>query len=209
MSKRLFLATVLVITPALVSVAVGQDHGPPAGGSDKNLRESGSDLKGRSNEIERIGRDAKKAKTGARDPKSETAPAPRFAEIKEDFERIQIVNSELIQASGSTPDYARISESAAEINKRAIRLVSNLFPPKSTKEDKKSEPSAEDQQLRALLILLDSAIGSFIENPMFQNAKVVSAEDNTAAQKDLDAVIKISNRVRNEADRMKAKSSPE
>src|SRR5688572_18461415 len=103
MSKRLFLAAVLVITPALSSIAAGQDHGPPAGGSDKNLRESGSDLKGRSNEIERIGRDAKKPKSTASDAKSETASAPNFAEIKEDFERIQIINSDLFQASVSTP----------------------------------------------------------------------------------------------------------
>ena len=209
MSKRLFLAAVLLITPAFVPAAVAQDHGPPAGGSDKNLRDSSSDLKGRSIEIERIGRDAKKPDSRRRDAdKPATPPVPNFTEIKEDFERIQIINSDLFQTSASKRDYGRISESAAEINMRAIRLTSNLFPPKTAKAPKENEPVTEDQELKALLTLLDHSIGSFIQNPMFQNTKVVNPEDSPNAQKDLDAVINISARIRNEADRMKKANSP-
>lgn len=208
MIKRLFLAAVLVTMPTLLSSAVAQDHGPPAGGSDKNLRDSSSDLKGRSNEIERIGRDAKKPDSRARDAKPETPPAPNFAEIKEDFERIQIINSDLFQASASKPDYGRISESAAEINKRAMLLNSNLFPPKSAKQPKENEPVTEDQELKALLTLLDNSIGSFTQNQMFQNTRVVNPEDTTNAQKELEAVIKLSARIRNQADRLKKANSP-
>jgi len=208
MTKRLFLAAVLVITPALLSSAVAQDHGPPAGGSDKNLRDSSSDLKGRSNEIERIGRDAKKPNSRVADAKPASPPAPNFAEIKEDFERIQIINSDLFQASASQPDYERISESAAEIHKRAMRLNSNLFPPKSTKQPKENEPGTEDQDLKSLLTFLDNSIGNFTQNPMFQSSKVVNPQDDTNAQKELDDVIKLSARIRNEADRMKMANAP-
>lgn len=211
MTKRLLLVAVLVISPALLSSVLAQDHGPPAGGSDRNLRDSASDVKGRSNEIERIGRDAEKPDSRLRDTeKPVNPPAPNFAQIKEDFERIQIVTSDVLQASasGAKLDYERISKSAAEINERAIRLKSNLFPPKSTKKSKENEPGTEDQELKALLTLLDNAIGNFTQSPMFQNSKVVNPEDSTNAQKELDAVIKISARIGNEADRLKKASSP-
>lgn len=209
MNKRLFLAAVLVFSPTLLISVVAQVYGPPAGGSDRNLRDSSSDLKGRSNEIDRIERDAKKADSRRRDDKKpESSPAPNFAEIKEDFERIQIINSDVLQANTSKPDYERISESAAEINKRAIRLRSNLFPPKSTKQPKENEPVTEDQELKSLPTLLDVSIGSFTQNPMFQNTKVVNPEDTTSAQKELDAIIKTSARITKEADRMKKANSP-
>lgn len=210
MNRRLFLgAAFLLITPTLSPFVVGQDHGPPAGGSDRNLRDSASDLKGRSNEIDRIERDAKKADSRRRDNKKpESPPAPNFAEIKEDFERIQIINGDVLQARTSKTDYERISESAAEINKRAIRLRSNLFPPKSTKQPKENEPVTEDQELKSLLTLLDNSIGSFTQNPMFQNTKVVNPEDTTNAQKELDAIIKTSAGITKEADRMKKANSP-
>lgn len=213
MTKLLFLAAVLVITPILLSSAVAQEHGPPAGGSDKNLRDSASDLKGRSNEIERVGRDAKKPDSRGRDAENpDSLPAPNFSQIKEDFERIQIINSDDLQANASSlkADYERISEAAAEIEKRGIRLKSNLFPPKSTKQSKESEPGTEDQELKSLLTLIDNSINSFTHSPIFQDSKVVNPQDSTNAQKELDAIIKISARIKNEADRMKkANSAPE
>jgi type IV secretory pathway VirB10-like protein len=124
MNKRLFFAAILVI-----------------GGSDRNLRDSSSDVKGRSNEIERVTRDAKKPES--RPP--ENPPAPNFEQIKEDFERIQIINGDVLQApvpSGGH-DYERISESASELNNRATRLRSNLFPPQQTKESKEKQPQAD------------------------------------------------------------------
>lgn len=201
MSKRLFLVAVLVIMPTLTSV-VAQTPGPPAGGSDKNLRDEMSPIKGRSNELERVKRDAEKPEKSNKPDKPESRPAPNFAEIKEDFERIQIINNDVLQASG-TPDYQVISESAAEIKKRATRLKSNLFPPESGKKSKEAKPAAEDQELKSLLSLLDNSIASFTHSPIFQNAKVVNPEDSTNAQKDLENIIKLSTRIVLEADRIK------
>src|SRR5688572_3882836 len=91
---RLLAAIVLIIMPALWSSVVAQEHGPPPGGPDRNLRDSSTDLKGRSNEIERVRRDAEKRDT----EKRENPPITNFAEIKEDFERIQLINSDVLQA---------------------------------------------------------------------------------------------------------------
>ena len=207
MNTRLLFAAILVVSIPY-SAAVAQDHGPPAGGSDKNLRDSSSDVKGRSNEIERVTRDAKKP--DSRRSENPPAPAPNFEQIKEDFERIQIINGDVLQApvpSGGH-DYERISESASELNNRAIRLRSNLFPPKPTKESKEKQPQAEEPDLKSLLSSLDDSINSFAHSPMFQNTKVVTPEDSATAQKNLDAVIKISARIRNEADRRKKPGVP-
>ena len=165
--------------------------------------------------MERVGRDAKKPENrNANTGKTASPPVPNFAEVKEDFEQIQIINGEVLQASTSKADYQRISESAAEIKKRAIRLKSNLFPPKSTKLAKEKEPDAEthaeDQELKSLLTLLDNSISSFTLNPMFQNSKVVNPQDHENAQKELETVIKLSTRINNEAERLKkANSAPQ
>ncbi|HZI87462.1 MAG TPA: hypothetical protein VFD48_11560, partial [Pyrinomonadaceae bacterium] len=52
-----------------------------------------------------------------------------------------------------------------------------------------------------LLTSLDESMNSFTHSPIFQNTKVVTPEDSATAQKNLDAVIKISASIRNEADR--------
>ena len=211
MNKHLFWATVVAIIATFSCPVAGQDHGPPAGGSDRNLRDSSSDLKGRSNEIERVGRDAKKPDSRGRDAETPVSgPAPNFTQIKEDFERIQIINTDVLQvnASSGTPAYERISEAAAEIKSRAIRLKSNLFPSKPGKQSKENEPGVEDQELKALLVVLDNAIGDFTHSPIFQNTSVVNPQDSTNAQKDLEKVIKLSARIKLEADRIKKANSP-
>src|SRR4030095_10116295 len=106
--------------------------------------DSGSDVKMRSNELERMKRDAEK-------PDARTNSSPSFLEIKEDFERMQIVNGELqVAATSATPDYPRLLKGAEEINKRATRLKANLFQSeagKKPKEDKKVDPQADLKSL--------------------------------------------------------------
>ena len=181
----------------LFSSAGAQTPGPPAGGSDRNLRDSASDLKIRSNEMERLKRDAEK-------PESRTNPTPNFVEIKEDFERMQVVNSE-VQVSGSsaTPNYELISKGVEEISKRATRLKGNLFPSQSAKKPKEVKLATPQPELKALLIALDNSIVRFTKSPMFQNVKLVDSEDSKKAQEDLEKIIKLSSVITIEADRLK------
>jgi hypothetical protein len=200
MNKRLLLAAVVSFAAAPLFAAPARAQGTPAPGSnigDKNLRDESDPTRARSNELERMKRDA---------DKPVDKPAPAFPQIKEDFERIQIINSDVLQAGapGSAPDYKRISEAASEIRKRAARLNSNLFPTEPGGRSKGKKPEAEEgQDLKSLLAAVDGAIISFVNNPIFQNTKVVNPEDSAKARRDLDLVIKLSAKLAQEAERLK------
>ncbi len=160
--------------------------------------------------MERIRRDAAKP-----DRKPEPSPEDRFPQIKEDFERMQIVNGDVLQAPGA-PNYARLAEAAEELKRRATRLSSNLFPPTpersrrrrkkddGTKDAAGAEPDRRD--LKSLLSALDESIARFVNSPIFQNTKVVNPEESAKARKELEEIIKLSARVEQEAARMKKPS---
>src|SRR5688500_6018607 len=198
MLRRLLLAAVAVVGVSSLSPALAQGPGPPPGGPDKNMKGETDGVRGRSSEIERVKRAAEKP-----EKKAEKSPEDKFPEIKEDFERIQIVNGEVLQAGG-VPDYGRLSEAAAEVRKRAARLRSNLFAPESEKKPK-GEGGAEQVRtdLKSLLSELDSALARFVNSPIFQNTKVVNPQDSAKAKGDLDEVIKLSTRVVEETDKLK------
>ncbi len=205
MSKGFSLLAIVAIAFVLSSPARAQEHGPPPGASDRNVGDGVSDIKSRSVEMERARRDAEKA-----DKKSENSPNQNFPQIKEDFERIQIINSDVLQAASThdaAPDYMRISEAASELKKRAVRLKSNLFAAESEKHSKdKSKEATEQQQqqdVKSLLVALDSAIGGFVSSPIFQNIKVIDPQDSAKARQSLEQVIKLSTQVSKEADKMK------
>jgi hypothetical protein len=186
----------------LFSSAGAQTPGPPAGGSDRNLRDSASDLKIRSNEMERLKRDAEK-------PESRTNPTPNFTEIKEDFERIQIVNGEVQEnATSATPNYERLSKGLEEIHTRATRLKGNLFPPQSDKKPKEDKKVDAQAELKSLFIALDNSIVRFSQSPIFQNVKLVNSDDSKKAQEELEKVIKLSSVIAVETNRIKTTSSP-
>lgn len=195
MSPRLFVVAIFIITSMWSSSASAQRRPPPVG-ADRNARDPTSDIKGRSNEIERIKREA--------DHPEERPALPAFPQIKEDFERLQIVNSDILQAgmrAGTLP-YKQISEAAAEMKKRAIRLKSNLFPSDSGERPKEKETKGP-QDMKSLLAALDSALFSFVSSPIFQNIKVVDPQDSLKAQAELEKVIKLSIKLRKEADELK------
>ena len=129
MLKQLFSMTILALASAWwTSVSAQLPPGAGTGGRrDKSIED-----KYRSDEMERVRRDSERPKY-----RSET----RFPQIKEDFERIQVINSDLLEANKSVSglDYTRISEASAEIRKRATRLKSNLFPTASRERAKEVE----------------------------------------------------------------------
>lgn len=195
MPSRLLLVALALVAVAFVSTTQAQ---PPntSGLGDKTFKDEDT-VRARSAELERISRDAKKP-----DRKAEPSPEEKFLQIKEDFERIQIVNGDVLQSART--DNARLAEAAGEVHKRATRLSSNLFPPdprKKPKAEVKEETDARD--LKALLAALDGAIDRFIHSPIFQNIKVVNPQDSAKARQELDEIIKLSARVEREAARLK------
>ena len=187
MTKKFFLMTIVALASAMWSSANAQ---LPVGVGTGGRRDKSIEDKYRSDEMERLRREAY--------PPS-YRPTARFPEIKEDFERIQVINSELLEETTSDArlDYERISEAAAEIKKRAMRLKSNLFPADSEGRAKQIEKQADQpQDLKALLTDLDKAIASFVHNPMFENIKIVNPQDSLKAEGDLERIIDLSARTR-------------
>ena len=182
------------------SLVSGQSQAPPGAG-DKNL--SDRNIKDRSIELERVSRDAKKAT-----PLSKQDQERQFLEIKEDFERIQRSQSEIVDGytKAKTVDYGKISENAEKIHAGGKRLMVNLFPPTEQKKgDKKVEkldaPVPTDVKL--LIVDLDNAIGAFSSNPMFTNPQVVVVEDNKKAKAELEKIIAVSAALKKESDKLK------
>ena len=190
MSKQLFLTTILTLASALWSSANAQ---LPAGVGTGGRRDKSIEDKYRSDEMERVRREAHTPSY---------RPTTRFPEIKEDFERIQVINGELLEVTNSNSglNYERISEAAGEIMKRATRLKSNLFPSVSKERGKKIAPQSEAREdLKSLLAALDRAILDFVHNPIFENTKVVNPKDSTRAERDLQQIINLSGRTRKKA----------
>lgn len=204
------ISFVFVLTASVV--CYGQVTPPGAG--DTNL--SGSDIKSRSIELQRVKKDAEKSNEkskGKKDDKKSigkrtptTAPELNFNEIKEDFEQIQLINTEKIQKNAEDKQlkYSLIDEAAAEIERRAMRLKANLFSSKEKKKDeKKKKPDAVESQenadFKARIAALDNSIARFVANPMFRNLKIIEPEDSAAAEEELDLVIKLSEAVSRQA----------
>src|SRR5215204_2469582 len=84
-----------------------------------------SSVKMRSIELDRVKREAKKATAEKFGP----ASVNNFLEIKEDFEKIQVLEGRIVKVytTGKQIEYAKIAAFSDEINKSASRLKGNLF----------------------------------------------------------------------------------
>jgi hypothetical protein len=104
------------------------------------------------------------------------------------------------------PDYRLVSDSTAEIRKRAARLKSGLSLPEPGEKEsgKGAEYKSPDTaaQLKAALLRLDRALMSFVNNSVFKNTDVVNAEDGAKARRDLEEVIELSRLIGKDAERM-------
>jgi hypothetical protein len=218
MNRRLWPAALFIVASTLVAPAAAQSPAP-RGNTGGSPRDRSNEDKYRSNEIERVRREARKSKAAA--PEASAS----FPLIKEDFERIQIINNDVLQDGGllrpsgdSSPNYVRVSEAASEIQKRAARLKSNLFPADGAKpppeNEKKPGARGDDGQrdptepgdLKSLLAALDEAINGFAHNPIFTNLQVVDVQHSAKARQDLERVVRLSALLKKEAERMKKTS---
>jgi hypothetical protein len=189
MTRQILLTTFVILASALWSTANSQ---LPPGAGTGGRRDKSIEDKYRSDEMERVRREADRPKHRAES---------RFPQIKEDFERIQVINSDLLQVKNSDSglNHSRISEASAEIRKRATRLKSNLFPTASSERVKEKEPLSAVQDLKSLLTELDKAITSFVHNPIFENTRVVNPQDSAKAERDLQKIINLSEKARKKA----------
>jgi hypothetical protein len=135
-----------------------------------------------------------------------------YAQVSEDFLRIQVVNSELMKAvsGGGALDLAFVEKSASEIKKRAGRLKDNLMLPEPEKGAKRPavEAGAEAGRLRSSLSALGELIYGFVRNPVFKEAKVADVQMLAKARRDLDEIIELSGQVKKGSEKLRKAERP-
>lgn len=137
-------------------------------------------------------------------------------QIAEDYERVQVVNNELLRAltSGAEFDYKRLAELTGEIRKRADRLKLNLalpLPEETQKErapQKGATPTPDAAPVKDSLVALDQLILSFVTNPIFRSKTLaVDAQLAAKASRDLESIINLSAHIKRAADKLSKEAS--
>ena len=200
--KKIILSICVVFTAALFSSVFAQRVAPP-GSSDKDLRDN--NIRTRSNELERIKRDADKPKTAESPSPMNSEIDAKYPEIKEDYETIQLSQDAIIKAysTGEKIDFKQIEAMSEAINKSAKRLDANLFSAPPAKEKSKKTEEKTEKSVKDLIVELDNAIGSFVSSAMFQNLRVVDPAVSQKARQDLANIMEISKMLSKEAVKMK------
>ncbi len=116
----------------------------------------------------------------------------QMAQIREDFRRIQSINAERIRpaVNNNSLAYGNIAKAAAEIERRAKRLKSNLALPESSDGPIPAEQSSltYTEQMKRL----DSSISNFVSNSIFRSTAVVDVQLAEKASRDLREIILVS-----------------
>ena len=159
--------------------------------ADAEMRD-GSSLRRRALELERVKQEANQYH-----PKESTEEAAiKFAEIKDDFENIQKLQSLIVKAYiyGEKINYEKIRESANKIRKKATRLEMNFFNTSAeTNADKnKNVQNPPQTSVRNLIIELDRTIGNFVASPVFKTGSIVNSKVMEKSQFDLEKIVKLS-----------------
>jgi hypothetical protein len=127
-------------------------------------------------------------------------PRLAFAQIREDFLRLQVVNNELAQAvsGGGQLDLKLVAKSASEIRKRAERLKLNLALPEAAEGEKPpaAPTPADPEQLRVALSRLDGIVLRFTNALHAKGVGRFDARSSARLRLDLEAIIGLSGRVK-------------
>jgi hypothetical protein len=133
--------------------------------------------------------------------------------MREDFTRIQVLRNDIARnlVAHKHLDYDLISHQTGEIYRRASQL--NLFMMAHAAEDKEQSDLLEgaSEEMIGALVRLCKLVDSFTENPSLKNAATVDAKeiekakiDKANADKDLLAIIKLSDRIRKKSDSLRS-----
>jgi hypothetical protein len=133
-------------------------------------------------------------------------PRLAFAQIREDFLRLQVVNNDLARAAsgGGQLDFKLVAKSASEIKKRAERLKENLALPETVEGEKvpASPPPADPEQLRVALSRLDGIVLRFTNALHAKGVGRFDAQSSTRLRLDLEAIIGLSERVKKGSEKL-------
>ena len=134
-------------------------------------------------------------------------------QTKQDFDRIQVLNRELVNTasagSASAFNYKSLTDVASEIRKRARRLKDNISLPASDDDQErpeKREGEISREEMKDALLLLSKRIVSFTTNPLFQTTNVIDARLGARASRDLDMIVELSGQIKKSAERLSRSS---
>jgi hypothetical protein len=136
-------------------------------------------------------------KMKSRRPRKPAEQQLAYQQIKEDFEQLQLRTHALSSEAGPALNYEQIRKEAGEIRKRAARLKSNLTLPEPEKEANTKESAAglATVDLKPMINELDALVKRFVWSPVFQRPNVVDVEESVKASRDLEGIIKLSERL--------------
>lgn len=132
-------------------------------------------------------------------------PRLAFAQIREDFVRLQVVNNDLARAvsGGARLDFKLVARSASEIRKRAERLKENLALPEAGGDKPPAGVApADPEQLRAALSRLDGIILRFTGALHAKGVRRFDADSSGRMRLDLEAIIALSARVKKSSEKL-------
>ncbi|HEX6183412.1 MAG TPA: hypothetical protein VFZ44_05825 [Pyrinomonadaceae bacterium] len=133
-----------------------------------------------------------------------------LAQIREDYEHIQLVNNELAKATSDPAqlDLRLAAESASEIRKRAERLLSNLSLPEMPADlERVRMPAEGEEHLRPSLVMLRRLVERFVRSPLFREVNVIDAQISTRARRDLEGIVELSGRLKKDCEKYDKGSS--
>src|SRR6266567_1717206 len=131
---------------------------------------------------------------GRRNTDTESYTKRLAAQLVQDLERLWQINTETIVplSSAETVNYKNLSQATAEIKDRATRIKNIVALPLEDKKGEKVRYEPDSAKLGSMLPELDRAIKSFFGNPVFHVNSPNDAELRSAAARDLEAIIKLS-----------------
>ncbi|MFN2516983.1 MAG: hypothetical protein ABR556_12310 [Pyrinomonadaceae bacterium] len=129
-----------------------------------------------------------------------------IAQVKEDFERIQVVRNEIVRVTSANNalDYKFISDATGEIRKRSSRLKNNLAlaDPEGEEKSQKNGGELDREQMKDALLMLCNRIESFVKSSIFETPRVLDVEVSAKANRDLENMIELSSNIRKSAQRL-------
>jgi hypothetical protein len=187
---RIAGAAWLVFTSFLVAYSQGE--------TDATRRENERDLEQRVFDLSLL---------RTRKPTTKNSNSPELmAQVQNDFTRIQVVDNDLAEALDrkGALDLNFVAKSVAEIEQLATRLMNNLTHSKPGKKSKGPDPetTADRDQLRQSLAVLDKLVVDFAHNPVFREASPDDAKLGAKALRDLDQIIVVSGQARKSAENL-------
>ena len=131
-------------------------------------------------------------------------------QVQEDFERILALHNQIVHSITSNEilvvDF--VSDSTAEIRKRATRLQTTLafLKPDAAEQNRDKPKQFDNAELKDALVTLCKRIESFITNPVIKTPGTVDAQQSARARRDLEDVIELGDSINKSAKMLKEKS---